>query len=100
MKIKNAKVVHFMPGRVRLRVKELKNMPELVREVQSAFEGIPGVDRVDVNRLTGSVLIEYDTHIIQSAEARDALSKVLTTYFPTLPIPKLLSWLAKSPQSF
>lgn len=96
MEIKNVKVVHFMPGRVRLRVEDLKGMPELVRKVQSALGAVPGVERVEVKTLTGSIVIEYNAQSIRSTESREALSKVLTTFFPTLDVPKLLAWLATS----
>jgi hypothetical protein len=56
-------IVSFVPGRVRLRVPELKN-ETLAAVVLARVQGIPGVTRAEIKSLTGSFLIEYDPAIL------------------------------------
>ena len=79
--MEQVKVVHALPGRVRLKVRELKDNPALAGAVQERLAGIRGVQLVDANSVTGSVLVVY------SAEGGDALESVfgaLTPLFPAL----------------
>lgn len=94
--MESVEVVHFIPGRVRLRIKDLKTMPALAEQVRSAFAGVPGIRCVDIKALTGSVVVEYDAGAIRCAESLDALSKALSTLFPASDVPKLLAWIVSS----
>jgi hypothetical protein len=51
---------HAIPGRVRLRFPALRGDAVLSREVQKQLAALPVVRRVEVNPLTGSVLVLYD----------------------------------------
>ena len=53
-------VVHWIPGRVRLRVPALKAHPELAEQILSAGMAHPGVRRVRVNLQCASVVVEGD----------------------------------------
>jgi Heavy metal associated domain 2 len=53
-------VEHQVPGRIRMKVKAAKGDPELLQQIGDAFSVIPGIDRVTVNPLTGSVVLHYD----------------------------------------
>ena len=56
-------IVSFVPGRARLRFKELKESS--VAEIAKArIKETPGITAVEINTLTGSVLIEYDPAIL------------------------------------
>jgi copper chaperone CopZ len=94
MNIQNVKIVHFHPGRVRLRVKELRSAEALAREVEQTLGSVPGVTHVEASSLTGSILVEYDQSAIKSEQSIHALSDVLGKLFPTLDVPQLLAWLA------
>jgi hypothetical protein len=54
------KIAHATPGRIRLKVRHAKGNPDVLNPVADAFRGIPGVERVDVNPVTGSVVLNYD----------------------------------------
>jgi copper chaperone CopZ len=64
-------VVSFVPGRIRLRFKELKNRgtAELVK---SRIMEEPGITKVETNPVTGSILIEYDTKILPTEKLAKA----------------------------
>ena len=53
-------VTHFLPGRIRLKLKDLKRNPEFAEEIEETLAEVPGIEQVEANPVTGSVLIEYD----------------------------------------
>lgn len=58
-------IVSFIPGRVRLRLKELKN-EALAARVLPQIQAVPGITGVEIKAITGSLLIEYNTEVISS----------------------------------
>src|SRR6201992_2468842 len=57
----NVQVAHQVPGRIRLKVPNVKENPELVEQIKQMFHVIPGIEDVTVNPTTGSVVLCYDT---------------------------------------
>jgi hypothetical protein len=94
MKIEHVKVVSFLPGRVRLRVRELKAHPELVAEIEQALGEVSAIKQLDINPTTGSVLIQYDRKPLKEPETLAQLRGHLETLFPTLDSEKVTAWLA------
>ena len=60
-------IVSFCPGRVRLRFRELKDAASAAL-AKARIGETPGVTGVEVNARTGSVLIEYDTAVLPTAQ--------------------------------
>ena len=60
MNLGDIELLHAIPGRVRMRVPEMKGNPDLAREIEKYLSDIKLVHRVEVNPLTGSVLVVYD----------------------------------------
>ena len=56
----HAEVVHATPGRVRLKVPGAKGNLTLLNQMRSSFEGVPGIDLVNVKPESGSLVIHYD----------------------------------------
>jgi hypothetical protein len=54
-----ATIVHAMPGRARLRIAARRGDGVFFAAVASGLSAIPGVYRVEVRPLTGSILIEH-----------------------------------------
>lgn len=59
-KLHRAHVVHKIRGRVRLKLPHAKNRPVHIDSVCKTLAGMPGVDRVEANPVTGSLLLHYD----------------------------------------
>lgn len=57
----NVQVAHQVPGRIRLKVPNVKDNPELIDQIKQMFHVIPGIENVTVNPTTGSVVLQYDT---------------------------------------
>ena len=58
--------VHHVPGRLRVRSPALKRQEFKAREVREYMSAIEGVWEVEVNSVTGSVVIRYDTERVSS----------------------------------
>jgi hypothetical protein len=75
-------VVSFVPGRIRLRFKELKNQ-QVCDQVCARIKEIPGIVTVETKAQTGSILIEYDVTLLPTeiliALGREELAKVNIT---------------------
>jgi len=54
------RVAHSVEGRIRLKVKHGKGNPELLNAFADKFRGLPGIERVKTNPLTGTVILIYD----------------------------------------
>ncbi len=94
MKADDVKIVSYVPGRVRLRVKPIKGNRKLAEKAQREISAVPGVKGVTINELTGSVLFRYEKNILGNQEAVDAMFTTLGLLFPTLEIDKIRAWLA------
>jgi hypothetical protein len=60
-------IVSYSPGRIRLRFKELKD-PAIAELASVRIREVPGIIRVEIKPLTGSLLIEFDTKALPPAE--------------------------------
>lgn len=58
--MRTAHVVHHIPGRIRFKFLGASGDHHFLEQVQRAISLIPGVNRIDVNRITGSIVVEYD----------------------------------------
>jgi hypothetical protein len=92
MGIAGIKVVHTMPGRVRVKISRLKNNPAFAREIQERLSGIPGIQTVEVSLLTGSVLVLYDAEEMDPFDSLISLGGTLTSLFPELNLDDLQAW--------
>jgi hypothetical protein len=57
---KKVRIAHSTPGRIRLKVPHGKGDPDALNAVADSFRGIPGIDRIETNPVTGSVVLNYD----------------------------------------
>ena len=53
-------IAHQVPGRVRMKIPSAKGNPELLQQICETFAVIPGIERITVNPVTGSVVMHYD----------------------------------------
>jgi hypothetical protein len=59
MKVK-LQIAHQVPGRIRMKIPAAKGNPEQLEAIKQAFSLIPGIEQIDVNPDTGSVVLRYD----------------------------------------
>ena len=55
--VPRAYIVHRLPGRLRLRIRDRRQDPDYFAAVRRELEAVPGIDSVRVNGNTGSILL-------------------------------------------
>lgn len=90
------RIVHAIPGRVRLKVAKLRETPPLAEVIQERLGAVRGIRGVEATPLTGSVLVLFDPQVITAPESLMALSETLTDLFPGLDLTQLADFLSRS----
>lgn len=54
-----ARIVHHVPGRLRIKVLGVRAEPEFFAAVRGVIGALPGVDSVRVNRSSSSIVVDY-----------------------------------------
>ncbi|MCX7965350.1 MAG: heavy-metal-associated domain-containing protein [Syntrophorhabdaceae bacterium] len=67
--------IHGIPGRLRLKSPIIKKNKVVAKEVEEMFESIKGINDVDVNLLTGSLLINYNPKMLKYNDIVELLEK-------------------------
>ncbi|HXG18526.1 MAG TPA: hypothetical protein VNN62_05565 [Methylomirabilota bacterium] len=92
-------LVHAIPGRVRLKIPELRDNAALAARLRERLTVVTGVQWVAANSRTGSLVIQYDPVTIASPESRRALLSPLTAIFPAAVLPNFETWRAPNEES-
>ncbi len=71
------RLAHASPGRIRLKIEEIKNDPRKAGEIEDQLRTVPGIHSVQANPVTGSLLLTYDEPALESMELPFAVAKVL-----------------------
>lgn len=74
------KIVHSGNGRLRINFPILKSVPKEWQYSEKYFEyflGIEGIKSIDVNYITGNLLIIYDSSKITEEKILDIIDKIL-----------------------
>jgi hypothetical protein len=96
MGIGDIRIVHAIPGRVRVKISRLKENPVLAREVQARLSTVRGIQYVEVNPVTGSVLVLYDRTTLESLDSLLSLPAWFSPLFPDLEFHELEDWLTSA----
>lgn len=74
---KDIEVVHALPGRVRLKLRHLKNNMAYADEIQRRLHKISGITHLETNPKTTSLLIQYDPTALEVLALHPAVSSCL-----------------------
>lgn len=58
-------VKHYTKGRIRVKIESLKNQNEKNEELKSKLLKLKGINKVDINGLLGTVLINFDEVLLK-----------------------------------
>lgn len=72
------RLVHEVPGRLRLRVPALRDLGQDASELESWMDAVAGLRQARVSRAAASLTLEYQG----GAETREALLKRLVAFAP------------------
>ena len=71
--IRSVEISSYLPGRIRLRSKNLIGNPGLEQEVQTQLTAFREIQSVETNTVTGSILILYEpAELRQNADLKKA----------------------------
>jgi hypothetical protein len=78
--------LHESPGRLRVKIPDLKRNPESAWDLQILLKNLSGIKSSSINTVTGSVITHYDPQVINAGAIMNVLtgegyvdmSKVLT----------------------
>lgn len=83
---KHVRVVHHVPGRVRLKVPHVKGSRSLSKRIEDIAGAVPGVHSVEASPITGSVVVRYDKNDPRTRErlkrALDDMNTLLSIALP------------------
>ena len=65
MAAQEAQVLHFTPGRIRIKHSKVKDNAAFAEEIQRKLSSVSGVSQVKANPLTGSVLVLFDDQRVE-----------------------------------
>jgi Heavy metal associated domain 2 len=68
----DAYVHHYVPGRLRLRIPAVKGEAAELRDISSAIARAPGINQVEYNPITGSILIGYSPEHYKTVSALES----------------------------
>jgi hypothetical protein len=71
------RLAHASPGRIRLKVEDIKNDPHRAREIEVRLRTVSGIRSAQANPITGSLLLTYDEPALESMELPFAVAQVL-----------------------
>jgi hypothetical protein len=96
MGIAGIKVVHAIPGRIRVKISRIKEDPALARELQERLSAARGIERAEVNPITGSVLVLYDKTELASLDSLLSVAGWFGPLFADFEFSELEDWLASA----
>ncbi|MEW6379226.1 MAG: HMA2 domain-containing protein [bacterium] len=88
------RAVHAIPGRVRFKVPRIKQDPAFEARIRDRLSAIKSIQRVEVNPVTGSVLLLYDPQEIRLPGSLFPLLSAFTSLFPEVNLEQLKTSLA------
>ena len=88
--VRGAQVVHHIPGRVRVRLPKSRRDPRLLGELREFVMGLGGVQQVEINPVTGSILVHYhpesqeqiQTVLCQARESEESSAELPPEWTP------------------
>lgn len=60
--------LHHVPGRLRLKARSLKSSEDKAAEIRALCMQLPGIKAIELNTLTGSLLVRYDKASVNSTQ--------------------------------
>lgn len=75
--VQSTQVASYIPGRVRLYSKQLINNSTVAKALQDILEGYREIDKVKINLITGSVLLEYQPKVLRKNKELFALENYI-----------------------
>jgi hypothetical protein len=86
------RIAHAMPGRIRLKVDQIRTDSSTATRIEQHLASLPGVYKVETHPRTGSVLILYDASSASTLAFHQGFAESLAALFPGLEREAFESW--------
>jgi hypothetical protein len=86
------KIMHAIPGRIRIKVAQPRENPTLAAQIQEHLASVSGVQKVEANTRTSSLILLYDAAALSSPEGFRVFTEPLAALFPELTLPDFAAW--------
>jgi hypothetical protein len=93
VKYRGVRVVSFVPGRVRIKLGTMMSDPALLGVLESELCVVPGIEKIEFSKFTGSVLIKYDGKTLRTSKSIQALETICDRHFPEIDLTTARKWL-------
>jgi hypothetical protein len=77
VKLEDIRLIHAIPGRIRLKLDGIKGNPGQSRDIESRLGTVRGIHRVEASSLTGSVVATFDPALLESLDFHFAVANAL-----------------------
>jgi len=67
--------IHNVPGRLRIKSPAIKNNKNVADELKKSLSTLYGVAAVDINLITGSLLVNYNSNAVKHTDIVDILQR-------------------------
>jgi Heavy metal associated domain 2 len=94
VKLEDIRLVHAIPGRIRLKLERIKGDAEQARDIESRLATVRGIHQVEVSSLTGSVVATFDPALLESLDFHFAVASALGIAASDLNPEYLAKWYA------
>ncbi len=81
---------HRLHGRVRLKIRRMRNDWRLADNLQRGLAGLQGIAAVEANAATGTLLVVFDPQVLEAPQPRRAFSTLMDSFFPGLDVDSLI----------
>lgn len=71
------RLAHLSPGRVRLKVDDLKHDERRAREIEEQLRSVSGIHSAAANPITGSLVLDFDEAAMESMELPFSVARIL-----------------------
>jgi acyl carrier protein len=71
VQVTGVRLAHASPGRLRLKVDDVKNDAQRARQLEDQLRTVPGIHSVEASPVTGSLLLTYDEPALDSLDSME-----------------------------
>jgi cation transport ATPase len=71
------RLAHLSPGRIRLKVDDLKHDERRARDIEAQLRSVSGIHSAAANPITGSLVLDYDEAAMESMELPFSVARIL-----------------------
>lgn len=93
MDLTGVKITSYIPGRIRLKAAPLKGNPDLAQKITELFSAIKGIEHVEANPLTGSLLVRFNSGELRSPDSTRLLREAVGILAPQVNTAQIQAWL-------